>query len=247
MIEFYQVLEGKYLPMKADPSALGSIPTSGYRYCEPVRTSSGFGWYMFLPLELGIIYEDGNVYFSLDGFETRSLLVDAIQFPGFPTAFDAAAPAGVEGYAPPFVARTNDEDMLQIWTGAFARTRADISLWVRGPVNVWTPSNAQVVEGVVETDWWFGPLFANVRFPKEGVPVVFRKDRPFLQVLPFSRSLSVEFTRSEPTVQRGLEGMADLEWDDYDRTIVKRLKGPRPPGEYAVMSRRKAKSLESPV
>jgi hypothetical protein len=54
-----------------------------------------------------------------------------------------------------------------------------------------------VLEGVVQTEWWFGPLFANVRILKRGSPVIFRTDRPFLQVQPFSNALMREFEAAE--------------------------------------------------
>ncbi|MDX8351016.1 DUF6065 family protein [Cognatiyoonia sp. IB215182] len=238
MVEFFVVVEGGYAPIPADPSAMGRLPTAAFRYCEPVRTASRFGWYVFLPEQLSLIWEEDNFFWSLDNFETRYLLSDAIQYPHFSDRFDAAAPESDEGYAPPFLSRTNDEDIVQIWTGLFARTPPGHGLWVRGPVNLAQQSAFTVLEGVVETDWWFGPLFANVRIERRDTPIVFRQTRPFLQVMPFDKELGQETAKAMPAVHLGLDTLGKAEWDAYRQTVVKRMKTPHPPGDYAVMARK---------
>ena len=43
LLTFYRFIEEARLPQRADRSAGGSIPTRGFRYCEPVTTASAFG------------------------------------------------------------------------------------------------------------------------------------------------------------------------------------------------------------
>ena len=242
MIEFFKVIEDGHAPEKADASANGTLPTNGFRYCEPVRAASGFGWYVYLPLELGLVWDGHEYEWSVDGFENSYFLNDAIQYPGFSDAFDAHAPEGLKGYAPPFVSRTNDPDILQIWTGLFVRTKADIGVWVRSPVNLQLGHGYLPVEGVVETSWWYGPLFSNVRIHARNTPVVIRKSLPFLQLLPFSKPLQEAFGKSKPVVTSGLEKLSAAEWDAYEKTVVRRMKHRTGPGQYAVEARKRAKS-----
>ena len=238
MIEFFAVVEGGYSPILADPSAMGRLPTAAFRHCEPVRTASRFGWYVFLPEQLSLIWEEDNFFWSIDDFENRYLLSDAIQYPHFSDMFDKAAPEEQAGYGPPFLTRTNDDDILQIWTGLFAKTRPGTGLWVRGPVNMAQQSAHTVLEGVVETDWWFGPLFANIRIERRDTPIEFRRTRPFLQVLPFEKDLGKETAKASPTVHMGLDTMGDEEWDAYRRTVTDRMKADKPTGDYAVAARK---------
>jgi len=240
MITFYRVIDGGIGPQKADKSANGTLPTNGYRFCEPVRTANSFGWYVFLPMELWLLFDGSEIQWSLDQGENWYLLADAIQYPDFAARFDAAAPEEARGYSPPFLSRTNDLDIVQIWTGHFARTQEGIGSYVRSPVNLPNGLDHIVLEGVVQTEWWFGPLFANVRINKRGAPVIFRADRPFLQVQPFSNALMRDFEASEIVEHDGLEGMSAVEWQDYRATIVHRMQTRTRLGQYAAEARKRA-------
>lgn len=240
MVEFYVAVQGGTPPQNADPSALGGLPTAAFRYCEPVRTASKFGWYIFLPRELGIIWDQDNIYWSLDEFETRHLLTDAIQYPNFSQEFNSVAPGFAKDFSPPFLTRTNDDDMVQIWTGLFARTEPGTGLWVRGPVNMAHQMSFHVLEGVIETDWWFGPLFANIRITRRDTPVFFRQTKPFLQVLPFQKETAKTAAKNGPVVHHGLEALTETEWAGYQRAVVDRMRPETPPGDYAVKARKAA-------
>jgi hypothetical protein len=240
MITFFRVIDTGIGPQKADKSANGTIPTNGYRFCEPVRTANSFGWYVFLPLEFWLLFDGSEIQWSLDQGDNWYVLADAIQYPDFAARFDAAAPEEVRGYSPPFLSRTNDLDIVQVWTGNFARTQQGIGSYVRGPVNLPNGMDHVVLEGVVQTEWWFGPLFANVRILKRGSPVIFRTDRPFLQVQPFSNALMREFEAAEIAERDGLEGMTAAEWRDYRATIVRRMQTRTRLGQYAAEARKRS-------
>lgn len=239
MIEFFQVVEGGIPPCRASKSANGTIPTNGFRYCEPVRTASAFGCYVFLPIEFRVIWTGDEIHWSMNRGADWYLLDDAIQYPDFREGFDRNSPDAVTGYSPPFLTRTNDRDIVQIWTGCFVRTRDGCSVWVREPVNL-PREDMVVLEGVVQTDWWFGPLFANVRLRRKNEPVLFRCHEPFLQIMPFERRLSDEFNRTDIEVHSGLDTLTNVEWDAYERTIVNRMRTRTRLGQYAVEARRRS-------
>jgi len=242
MIRFFKVVETGIAPTKADKAALGTLPTNGFRYCEPVRTASGFGWYVFLPMELMITWDGSEYHFSVDGAENWYLLSDAIQYPDFAPAFDAHAPEGIEGYSPPFVSRTNDPDILQIWTGHFAQTDPGIGVYVKGPTNLRQSLGYDVLEGVIQTEWWFGPTFANVRILARDKPVIFRTERPFIQLQPFSLEFFERFDATpEPEVARGLDALSPEDWSRSQDTVVRRMKTRQRLGDYAVEARQKRK------
>lgn len=241
MIQFHSLIDGGHAPRPADKSALGTLPTDGFRYCEPVRTASSFGWYVFLPFSLWLTFTGYDIRFSLDAGETWYPLDDAVQYPGFSARFDAAAPERIKGYAPPFLARTADREILQVWTGALARTRTDIHSYVRGPVNMRRTDAYEVMEGVIQTDWWFGPLFTNIRLLKTDVPIFINKDAPFIQIQPIAAELTRDKTLGEAPVANGLDSLGPDAWEAYADTVVRRMQTRQRLGDYAVETRRKAK------
>ncbi len=239
MITLFNAVGTGLDPQKADKSVNGTLPTNGYRYCETVRTASGFGWYVFPPVEIWVEWDGSEYHWSIDGGEQWYLLTDAIQYPGFSAEFDKHAPEGVQGYSPPFLSRTNDGDILQFWTGHFARTKPGIASYVKTPSNLNTGQAYSVMEGVVQTEWWFGPLLANLRIHRQGKPIVFRADRPIIQVLPFSNALLDEFEKSKPEVHVGLPSLGEEEWEAYAATVVHRMKTRTKMGDYAVEARQR--------
>lgn len=194
---------------------------------------------MFLPVRLSLLFENDNIYWSIDDFDSKYYLSDAIQYPNFSAEFREHATPDARDYSPPFLTRTNDADILQVWTGAFVKTQTGTASWVRSPVNIRQHPAYEVIEGVVETDWWFGPLFANIRLRKEGVPFTLSENHPFLQLLPFSKALNTEHSRSEPNVFSGLSTMTEKNWEDFTETIPNRIKDGQRIGDYAITSRRK--------
>lgn len=242
MITFFNAVATGLGPQKADKAALGTIPTNGFRYCEPVRTANGFGWYLFLPLEFWVEWDGDEYHWTIDGGENWYLLADAIQYPNFSSSFDDHAPEGVKGYSPPFLSRTNDADILQVWTGQFAKTEAGIASYVKGPTNFSNGQAYTVMEGVIQTEWWFGPMFTNIRIHKQGKPIVFRADRPFVQLLPVPTQLLKDFEATKPVVHSGLGSLGDGEWKAYQETVVHRMKTRTRMGDYAVEARQRQKA-----
>ncbi|MBD3679562.1 MAG: hypothetical protein HUJ27_14340 [Rhodobacteraceae bacterium] len=243
MITFYHLVGEGGLPRRATKCASGTLPVNGFRYCEPVRTASAFGWYVYLPMELWLLWDGGEVQWSIDQGETWYVLGSAIQYPGFASAFDAAGPESIQGYAPPFLTRTNDDGILQIWTGQIARTEEGVGAYVRAPVNVSGPGGYDVLEGVIQTEWWFGPLFANIRLRRQGRPIILRNDQPFLQLQPFSTEFAKRFEASKTEVVQGLDHLSEKDWTDYSGTVVRRMKTRERLGDYAVEVRKREKAL----
>ena len=57
LITFYQLIQGGFPPRLASQSANGTLPTDGFRYCEPLRAASSFGWYVYLPVDLWLLWD----------------------------------------------------------------------------------------------------------------------------------------------------------------------------------------------
>jgi hypothetical protein len=96
----------------------------------------------------------------------------------------------------------------------------------------------QMLEGIIETDNWLGPLFDNIRFLKTDIPVEFRSDVPFLQVQPVRK----EHYADKFMQNFAVKDMADLSsdnWDAFRRTVVvPNTDLNRKRGQYAVSVRK---------
>ena len=244
MIRFYKLVDDGLKPQRADKSALGSLPTNGFRYCEPVRAANGFGWYIFLPFDLHLQWTGFEFNWSIDSGEHWYTLADGVQYPYFAEKFDTIAPEGVRGYAPPFLKRTGEHDTLQIWTGCLVKTRAGLSSYIRSPVNLNSNRNYTILEGVVETDWWFGPLFVNIKFHVSNEIVILRANHPFIHIQPFCRTLQQEFHNSSDHDSVGLPSLCEQDWQNYHDTVVVRMKTRTSLGDYARQSRKRLSDAE---
>jgi hypothetical protein len=241
MIEFFQLVGGGLPPQRADASALGQLPTRAFRYCEAVRNASSFGFYLYPPLDFRLMLDDGVTLFGLGADGDWWPLLDAAQYPGFAGRFDTIAPDIVKGYAPPWLGLTETPEMIQIWSGALIRTPADWSVLLRGPVNYRAPGhqNVEILEGIVETDTWFGPLFSNLRLLRSGIPVFFAAHRPLFQAIPIPRLALREF----PVSIAELPALTKEDWIAYHHSVIAQNR--HRPGAYAGAVRKRRAAEQS--
>lgn len=212
------------------------------RYCEPVASASTFGWHVFLPRRFRLLWDGHEVFWQLQGMEDWQPL-RSIHYPGFPEEFDSAAPESAKGYAPPFLTASIQPGFVQVWPGCMASTAAGWSLLVRPVANLARPSGYELLEGIVETDTWFGPLFTNIRLTRSGMPIEFDDDIPFMQVQPLKRGLYDEKLLADSEFYSDMSAFGNTEWARYIATVVKpNSSSSRKPGAYAAAVR-KGKSL----
>jgi hypothetical protein len=243
-LRFHRLIEHARPPQRADRAAAGTLPTRAYRYCDAVTSAAGYGWWVFAPMDLQLIWDGYDIFWHFDGAPDWIPLSPAAQFPDFAQAFDAAAPAELRGCAPPFLTALPEPGTVQIWTGLMVRTAPDWSVLIRPPANLAAPGGYALYEGIVETDTWFGPLFTNLRLTRTHQPIHLRADFALLQVQPLPREAYAEQTLSATEIALGMADMTDADWAAYHATIA----GPagdrdRPFGAYAVAARRRRQGV----
>ncbi len=239
-VRFFQLIDQARPPQIAERSALGTLPTRAFRYCEAVTSATAFGWWLFPPMDLQLIWDGSDIFWHYAGAEDWLKLMPSAQFPGFVDRFDAHAPTPNKGFSPPFLTALPEPGTLQIWTGLIARTAPDWHLLLRAPANLPSPGGFVHYEGIVATDRWFGPLFINLRFTRSHTPIRLRADYPLILAQPVRRHHYASETLASMTVAGGLSSMADTDWDDYRTTIVEpNLDHDRPYGAYAVAARKR--------
>ena len=192
-VKFHRIYPAAIPPMRADKSALGSLPAAAYQYCEAVRTASAFGWYIFPPVDIRLKWDGADTVFERHG---KWHPLTSAQFDDeFLELWDAQAPPQLTGRAPPFLASLFVPGFVQIWSGLFVSSAKDWSVLVRPLANV-VQSRAYVCyEGIVETDS-FGPapLFVNIRLLSTDVEIFIPASMPLFQVQPIHRECYSEAT-----------------------------------------------------
>ena len=188
VVEFCRFIPQASFPKRAERSGAGYIPSRAMRYCDALTTSTGYGYWIFPPMDLRLLWDGEQVFWSYGEDESWMPLSatdsGAVQFPGYADQFDSQAPASFSGYSPPFLSAMPELGGVQMWTGLMAKTRPGWSLAVRLPVNLPPTPGLTAWEGIIETDIWLGPLFANIRITKTDFPVHIRANVPLLQVQP---------------------------------------------------------------
>lgn len=244
-ITFHRLYSAAIPPMRADQSALGTVPTMGYRHCEPLRTASSFGWYIFPPEDIYLKWNGADVLTLNDG---EWLPLGNSHLPGFPEQWDEHAPSDLKGASPTFLNRLPMRGLVQVWSGLLCATAPDWSILVRPLANVPTSHLFRCFEGVVETDRFRPfPLFMNIQLLATDVVIEIPKAMPLFQVQPLMRdtygqqahlsSLRDGFSSQAD----GTPGMTQDDWAGYRRTTrIDSLEEPTS-GHYAVDTRRRRK------
>lgn len=239
LVEFYQLVPNARPPQKADRAVGGTIPTRALRYCEAITSASGFGWYVFLPMRFKLMWDGHDMLWTYDGIDEWLPLSRPVQYPGFSDRFDQCAPAYAQGFAPTFLGPSIQPGGLQVWTGCIAKTAPGWNLLVRGVANLPKSLAYETLEGIIETDHWFGPLFDNIRILKTDTPIEFRNDIPFLQVQPVRKEVySDKFLRNFAVKE--LNDLGPEQWERFHRTVVApNTLTQRKRGQYAVSVRKR--------
>lgn len=193
LITINQLVPGGLTPRQASKDVYGTLPISAVRHCKPVQEASEFGYDLFLPLDIAVRWDGASgIEWSYDvdgtgpGAEWLPLM-DIAHYPGFVEYWQTHTPPELNQHIPPFLTMGEDYGFLQIWPGALIQTRAEWSTLVRGPVNDSRRSlGYEMMEGIVATDRFGGPLAALIRFLRPG-EIYLSGHRPFLRLIPIYR------------------------------------------------------------
>ncbi len=239
IVTFYRMIDAAPAPQRADRSALGILPTRAFRHCDAVTTAAGFGWHLCPPIDLDLVWDGSRILWTCEGLEDW-LPLSAAQYPHFRARFAAAAPEGIEEYAPPFLTAIREPGVVQVWTGLAARTSPGWSLLLRAPANLPRAPGYEPYEGVVEADHWFGPLFTNLRLTRTDEVISLRRAEPFLQVQPIPQIAYSDRVLNGAGLVDALEAWSPADWEDFRTTIVEPNRDPEThAGRYAAEARRR--------
>jgi Family of unknown function (DUF6065) len=240
LIRFHRLIENARLPQRADRSACGTLPTRAFRYCEAATSAAAFGWWVFSPIEMHLLWDGTDVFWRYDGNADWLPLMPSAQYPDFAATFDASAPSELQGCAPPFLTALPEAGTVQIWTGLMVRTAPGWHVLARAPANLPLPGGFALYEGIIESDRWFGPLFTNLRFTQSHRPIRLAADFPLLLIQPVRSSDYTDEMLSSVSIAPDLSSMDEVDWANYGNSIAVPSRDPgRPFGAYAAASRKR--------
>lgn len=224
-------------PSRADGTLGGAVSLRAFRYCEPFVKASGFGWGICPPIDFRLIWDGGQFLWRPEQSTSWTSLTVA-QMPGYSKWFRENAPDGRGRLEIPFLSAFPERGVVQVWSGFLARTKPNWSLLIRGLPNRSASDQYFNLEGLVEHDWWCGPLLTNLQFTKANSEVRFRRASPLFLVQPIPREAysrgvldSMEVSLSLPTSES--EDWAQLEEALFFGSEVKPL------GSYARIVRKR--------
>jgi len=239
--------------LRADTSALGTLPTATFQFCEPARSASAFGWYVFPPCDIVLKWDGTDVFLKLhdEWTELSSIHLDA----EFLEYWALHAPGDLRDRAPPILTSLFVPGIVQVWSGFLASTAPGWSLMVGPVVNTAHSRAFACYEAIVETDsfkpW---PMFINIRLQSTDREIRFSKMKPLFQVRPLLRECyspsSLRYNELSGLERReGTAGsMTSEDWDGYRRTVRSvdpvRIEDDRNPGSYGASVRRRRKGQD---
>jgi hypothetical protein len=180
-VRLIQLLKETSPPIRASATILGTIPLRAAKFCEPYTAASGFGWYIFPPFDFDLLWTGHDVQWRNAG-ETKwnELMIlkveDAFHLAG--SNLDELDPSA----SVPVLARAPEQGIVQVWPGLMGVTSVGWSLLVRPLCNHPKARQYDVLEGIIETDWWHGPLITPIRIASVDRAVEFRKNLPYCQL-----------------------------------------------------------------
>ncbi len=89
---------------------------------------------------------------------------------------------------PPGLLSMAEPGLVQMFPGVVGQTAPGWSLYVAAAINVPERQGYEVLSGIIETDWYGGPLAPVLRLVKIDEPIVLRSDVPLFSVVPVPRT-----------------------------------------------------------
>jgi hypothetical protein len=238
---FYRFFRRGIAPIRASKFADYTLSMRAARFCDAITAASGFGWWLFPPVDTFLRWDGQVIIWSPDGDEWAPV-DDAVDFPGFPEDFDAQAPPDLHGAAHPYLTALPEPGLIQISLGVLARTAANWSVMIRRPANFPLPGHFEHFEGIVATNGSSRHIFTNLRLTKTDFPIHLHADMPLVQVQPIPQFVLSDLVQRDMRVE---DLLGPVEWHEYLVTIAEPNKRPdRALGTYSADARRARRSLQ---
>src|ERR1700693_4312228 len=100
IVRFHQLTRRGRAPIRADRSACGTLPARAVRYCEALTSATAFGWWLFPPIDLDLLWDGSDVFWRCDEAPDWMPLLPSAQLAEYEAEIDAAAHENLHRLAP---------------------------------------------------------------------------------------------------------------------------------------------------
>lgn len=235
-VRFLRFADGATEPAQADCELGGAVSLRARRFCSPFLTASALGWFVYPPIDFSLVWTGAEFYWRPLG-APHWIICDRIYLPGFVERYQRAAPPALQAHATAFLEIFPEQGAIQVWSGWAAGTSPGWNLWSCAPINRPQPTTYRILNAVIESDWWPGPLITVLQFQKTDVPVNFRTRRPLFQAVPVPYAVQNAARDSRTSIVTSLDDFTDEDWRRHGELYGRRNSGR--PGDYARMSRQR--------
>ncbi|MGW7201294.1 DUF6065 family protein [Streptomyces chryseus] len=246
--QFFGCFDGVVEPSPADSILAGTAPFRGTVHCQPFREANGYGWYSYSPVECFLKWDGSGFYWLPVGQSSWMKMPDSGVTPRILYKLGGRDLSDDLLLSIPVFAPAPEPGILQVWTGLVAVTPPEWSLLVRGVPNM--PGNLvhEVLDGIIETGWWHGPLVGNLRFRKTDQVVHLRPAVPLFGIQPIPCVAYQDGVLKEESSFRSAES-GDLSGTGKVVSEALRIRIPDNPGGYRreVLKRRRREKKENPA
>jgi len=204
-----QHFPGAPAPKPADATLDGRIPLRAAKHCLPLLVANGHGLNVYPPADMFLYWDGHEVLWRLadDEEDEWELLNNPVPFPGYDETW--AKQSGVDHDPPSFLAAI-EPGYVQLWPGITAETNPGWAVLLRGAVNRTRSAGIEVLEGIIETAWFGGPLAGVIRLTSTEKPIALSRSTPLFSLWPIATS---SLSDADYTVR------AEPEQSDVDRLV----------------------------
>lgn len=214
---------------RASSSMYGGMPLRAHQLCLPLTAASGFGWAVFPPIAFALLFDGTSILWRpMEGEvgteeDTWHLLSPTAHLPGTRQQWLTERDGLVMPDAPPMLDQDSViKNLVSFGAGVCARTRPGWALLTRPVPNLPGNPGVEVLEGIIETDWFFAPIFIQLRLRQTDMPIVFTKAVPMFTLQPVHRSAYDEANLKNVEITAGLDSLTAEEWREVHASFQRR-------------------------
>lgn len=252
-VEFFLFNSNTPPPEPASRTVRGILPSRGVQMCTPLTAASGYGWYVFPPVDFALRWDGQTMewsrladneparWYSLSGGYDLWIEEDQEALRRAPERFRADFDIFDyhEGRIPFIDTDPRLGNTCELNPGLVARTPEGWCLLVRDVPNWPKARDHQVLEGVLDTEWYGGFVPVMVRMLETNRVVRFYRTIPMAVVQPVPRAAVEASARPVPKPISGIENFPDEVWQRFVANRRRRLDG-KGRGTYAAERRKRS-------
>jgi hypothetical protein len=224
----------------ADASNPGTLSHRAFKHCEPFTAATSLGWLIYPPIDFDLRW-DGQICLwkraeNKEWNVLRIVVAEEIAA-GFIRHAESLGIAFKGAY--PFLSAAPEPGVIQMWSGLVVKTAPGWATLVRSVVNRPNEGVIEVFDGLIETDWWTGPLLSVFRLVKTDISVEFRTKKPFAQIQLVNRDARTAATLGQTATCTSLDDWPLALRTEFDQQMIQSKAEELRPGSYkrAVRSR----------